>query len=63
MSSVEPRQQAEAEVVDLDFEALLEYIHRSRGFNSTGYKRPSLTRRVDKRMQAVGVVDYAPYVD
>ena len=42
-----------------DFDDFLEYLKRSRGFDFTGYKRPSLTRRVHKRMQTVGVASYA----
>ena len=38
-----------------DLETLLDYLRRSRGFDFTGYKRPSLTRRINKRMQAIGV--------
>jgi two-component system, chemotaxis family, CheB/CheR fusion protein len=45
------------------FEELLQYLKRSRGFDFTGYKRASLQRRVDKRMQSVGVSDYVAYVD
>ncbi|HEU4630345.1 MAG TPA: CheR family methyltransferase [Gemmatimonadaceae bacterium] len=45
------------------FEELLEYIKRTRGFDFTGYKRASLARRIDKRMQAVEVEDYERYVD
>src|SRR5262245_51479670 len=45
-----------------DFEALLGYIKRERGFDFTGYKRPSLTRRVDKRMQDVGAGSYRDYL-
>ena len=45
------------------FEALLEYLKRSRGFDFSGYKRSSLRRRVDKQMQAVGAAEYADYVD
>jgi len=48
---------------DPEFEALLDYIHRSRGFDFTGYKRPSLMRRVNKRMQEVGIREYGNYVD
>ena len=44
---------------DQDLELLLDYLRRSRGFDFTGYKRASLSRRVDKRMQAVGVDGYA----
>ena len=39
------------------FEALLDYLKRSRGFDFTGYKRSSLMRRVIKRTQMVGVED------
>ena len=46
-----------------DFEALLEYLKRSRGFDFTGYKRPSLMRRVSKRMEAVAVDSFADYQD
>jgi two-component system, chemotaxis family, CheB/CheR fusion protein len=46
-----------------DFERLLEYLRRSRGFDFTGYKRTSLMRRVSKRMQMVGVQGYDDYVD
>ncbi len=41
-----------------DLEPLLEYIKASRGFDFTGYKRPSLQRRVAKRMQAVRCETY-----
>jgi two-component system CheB/CheR fusion protein len=45
------------------FESLLEYLRATRGFDFTGYKRPSLTRRVSKRMQAAGIADFGDYVD
>jgi two-component system CheB/CheR fusion protein len=45
------------------FEALLDYLKRSRGFDFTGYKRSSLARRIDKRMQTVGVATYPDYID
>src|SRR3712207_1942817 len=44
-----------------ELESLLDYLRRSRGFDFTGYKRPSLTRRINKRMQAVGIDSYAAY--
>jgi two-component system, chemotaxis family, CheB/CheR fusion protein len=46
-----------------EFEALLEYIKRSRGFDFTGYKRSSLMRRVNRRMQAVQIQGYSNYLD
>ena len=48
---------------DAQFEVLLEYLRRSRGFDFTGYKRSSLMRRVNKRMHAVAVQGYTNYVD
>ncbi|MHB8629923.1 MAG: CheR family methyltransferase [Aggregatilineales bacterium] len=44
-------------------EALLTYLKRNRGFDFTGYKRAGLTRRIDKRMQAVSIEHYAEYID
>jgi two-component system CheB/CheR fusion protein len=43
-------------------EELLEYIKRERGFDFTGYKRPSLTRRISHRMQEVGVEGFENYL-
>jgi len=44
-------------------DALLAFIHDTRGFDFTGYKRTSLMRRVHKRMQEVGSDDYSVYLD
>lgn len=46
-----------------DFEALLDYVKRSRGFDFTGYKRSSLMRRFTKRMQIVEIENYSDYLD
>jgi two-component system, chemotaxis family, CheB/CheR fusion protein len=46
-----------------DFEALLDFLCRTRGFDFTGYKRLSLTRRVSRRMQMVGIENYLDYRD
>jgi two-component system, chemotaxis family, CheB/CheR fusion protein len=46
-----------------DLEVLLDYLRRSRGFDFTGYKRTSLNRRIEKRMQAVGADTYLGYLD
>ena len=45
------------------FEALLDYLNRSRGFDFGSYKRATLSRRIHRRMQTVGVTDYAEYID
>jgi two-component system, chemotaxis family, CheB/CheR fusion protein len=43
------------------FERLLEYVRNERGFDYTGYRRPTLMRRFEKRMQTVGTDDYERY--
>ncbi|BAU15527.1 chemotaxis protein CheR [Leptolyngbya sp. NIES-3755] len=47
----------------VEIEALLDYIKRSRGFDFTGYKRPSLLRRVSRAMQNVSIEGYGDYLD
>lgn len=49
--------------VNPEFEDLLNYIKRNRGFDFTGYKRSTLMRRVYKRMQSVEIETYSEYVD
>ena len=46
-----------------DFDPLLDYLKRTRSFDFTAYKRPSLMRRIQKRMQSVGIDGFADYVD
>jgi two-component system, chemotaxis family, CheB/CheR fusion protein len=48
---------------DSEFESLLDYLRDQRGFDFTGYKRTSLVRRVQRRMQAVGIASYDEYQD
>ncbi len=48
---------------DPNFEALLQYLKRTRGIDFTGYKRPSLMRLTTKRMQGVGVESFSQYLD
>jgi two-component system CheB/CheR fusion protein len=48
---------------DPAFEALLEYLHQTRGFDFKSYKRTTLSRRVQKRMAEVGVERYEDYQD
>src|SRR5512143_3721422 len=43
--------------------ALLDYLRTSRGFDFSVYKPTTLTRRIAKRLQAVGAVDYQEYID
>ncbi|RBY90828.1 CheR family methyltransferase [Blastococcus sp. TF02A-26] len=49
--------------LDTAFEALLVYLREQRGFDFTGYKRPSLVRRVRRRMSEVGISGFAEYQD
>jgi two-component system, chemotaxis family, CheB/CheR fusion protein len=46
-----------------DFEALLDFLKLNRGFDFSAYKRPSLMRRVKKRMQNVGIEKFSDYSD
>ncbi|MDX6212516.1 MAG: two-component system, chemotaxis family, CheB/CheR fusion protein [Frankiales bacterium] len=48
---------------DSAFEDLLHYLRDSRGFDFTGYKRTSLMRRVDRRMQDADIPSYEAYLD
>jgi two-component system CheB/CheR fusion protein len=46
---------------DPQFERLLEFVRDERGFDYTGYRRPTLMRRFEKRMQEVGAADWEAY--
>src|SRR5215216_2104862 len=46
-----------------EFEVLLDYLRRTRGFDFSVYKSPSLMRRIQKRMSLVGVDGFADYLD
>jgi two-component system CheB/CheR fusion protein len=50
-------------VRDEQFESLIAFIRDERGFDFTGYKRPSLQRRIAKRMQDIGVEGFGAYED
>ena len=45
------------------FDALLEYLARTRAFDFAGYKPASVMRRVTKRMHEVGVEAFTEYID
>jgi two-component system CheB/CheR fusion protein len=47
--------------VDEGFEKLLEFVRDTRGFDYTPYRRPTLMRRFEKRMQAVHAADWDAY--
>ena len=43
--------------------ALLDYLHRTRGLDLSGYKRVGLLRRITKRMRGVGAEGFGAYLD
>jgi two-component system CheB/CheR fusion protein len=48
---------------DPHVEQLLTHIKEQRGFDFTGYKRPSLVRRIQRRLDAVDVPTFEAYLD
>ena len=48
---------------DPGFERLLHFLRDSRSFDFTGYKRPSLMRRVRHRMREIGIDSFEDYQD
>src|SRR3712207_176281 len=48
---------------DAAFEGLLQFLKESRAFDFTGYKRPSLLRRIRHRMTEVGAESVEDYSD
>jgi two-component system CheB/CheR fusion protein len=48
---------------DESFEALLRYLRDARGFDFTGYKRMSLVRRVQHRMESTKSTTFDEYLD
>ncbi|MBB3083672.1 CheR family methyltransferase [Geodermatophilus sabuli] len=63
LATEEPATGDAAEGRDPEFEALLVYLRERRGFDFTGYKRPSLVRRVQRRMAEVGIERVGDYQD
>lgn len=52
---------ADKPVLVPEFEALLRHIQESRGLDFRGYKRTSLQRRINLRMEALGIDSFASY--
>jgi two-component system CheB/CheR fusion protein len=46
-----------------EFERLLSHLKDTRGFDFTAYKRSTLSRRIERRLSAVGVESYSAYLD
>ncbi|MEH2389913.1 MAG: CheR family methyltransferase [Nostoc sp.] len=49
--------------INPEFENLLIYLRQNRGFDFTGYKRSTLMRRVQKRMQSFNIEKFEEYLD
>ncbi|HEX3606959.1 MAG TPA: CheR family methyltransferase [Candidatus Dormibacteraeota bacterium] len=49
--------------VDPDFEELLRVLYQGHHFDFSGYKRTTLVRRVRRRMDLLGIDDFADYAD
>ncbi|HEV8441244.1 MAG TPA: CheR family methyltransferase [Methylomirabilota bacterium] len=47
----------------LRLEGLLDYLRQNRGLDLSGYKLPTLSRRINRRMQQVGIVSFEDYQD
>ncbi len=48
---------------DREFDELLEFLKRTRGFDFSAYKRASLMRRMRKRIEAVSLASFTDYLD
>ncbi|HEX8391970.1 MAG TPA: CheR family methyltransferase, partial [Longimicrobium sp.] len=48
---------------DPEFESLVEFLKETRGFDFSGYKRSTLTRRVERRMATLEIASYDAYRD
>src|SRR5919112_3226676 len=48
---------------DPEWPTILQYLLDERGFDFHGYKPASLSRRIRKRMQSVGLISFAAYQD
>src|SRR5215218_1657172 len=62
--AAETAEPADTELIeDPSFERLLQFLRDSRAFDFTGYKRPSLMRRVRHRMREIGTDSFEDYQD
>jgi hypothetical protein len=50
-------------VDDASFERMLNFLQDSRSFDFTGYKRPSLMRRIRHQMREIGIESFDDYQD
>src|SRR5262245_52383513 len=57
--AIEGRRPEKTEGIEL----VLDHLRRIRAFDFTGYKRATLSRRIEKRMQQVGIEGHEDYGD
>jgi two-component system CheB/CheR fusion protein len=53
----------ETETTPKQLQELLDYLKRSRGFDFSGYKKTTLSRRIERRMAAVDATTFGEYQD
>jgi two-component system, chemotaxis family, CheB/CheR fusion protein len=59
-----PEATGEPDIIDTSgLDELLEFLHKNRGFDFTGYKRASLVRRIRRRMQGLNINGFSTYLD
>jgi two-component system, chemotaxis family, CheB/CheR fusion protein len=61
--TAEEQDRSAASGIDPQFERLLEFLKDERGFDFTGYKRASLVRRVQRRMEELRLQDLEEFQD
>jgi two-component system, chemotaxis family, CheB/CheR fusion protein len=59
----QPKASADDHESERQFDTLLLYLKRARGIDLSGYKRPSLMRRITRRMEAVKIEGVERYID
>jgi two-component system, chemotaxis family, CheB/CheR fusion protein len=59
----QPKASADDHESERQFDTLLLYLKRVRGIDLSGYKRPSLMRRITRRMEAVKIEGVERYID
>jgi two-component system, chemotaxis family, CheB/CheR fusion protein len=59
----QPKRSPDNHEFERQSDALLSYLKRTRGIDLSGYKRPSLLRRITRRMEAVKIEGIDRYID
>ena len=59
----QPKISPDDQELERQFDMLLQYLKRTRGIDLNGYKRPSLMRRIARRMEAIKIEGVERYID